>query len=93
MTILNMPFVCANVLESSKYGDEFVGISYSSKYSKYFEGLPKDMRQFYILQPAMGIPHESRLGAQIIALKHTKWNYLYFFTAQFIATVWHGHNW
>ena len=35
--------VCANVLESSKYRDEFVGISYSSKYSKYFEGLPKDM--------------------------------------------------
>ena len=46
MTILNMPFHmrCANVLESSKYGDEFVGISYSSKYSKYFKGLPKDMR-------------------------------------------------
>jgi hypothetical protein len=40
--------VCANVLESSKYGDEFVGISYSSKYSKYFQGLPKDMRRFYI---------------------------------------------
>jgi hypothetical protein len=40
--------VCVNVLESSKYGDEFVGISYSSKYSKYFEGLPKDMLQFYI---------------------------------------------
>jgi hypothetical protein len=32
--------VCANVLESSKYGDEFVRISYSSKY---FKGLPKDM--------------------------------------------------
>jgi len=31
-----------------KYGDEFVGISYSSKYSKYFEGLPKDMQRFYI---------------------------------------------
>jgi hypothetical protein len=30
--------VCANVLESSKYGDEFVGINYSSKYSKYFKG-------------------------------------------------------
>ena len=40
--------VCANVLESSKYGDEFVGISYSSKYSKYFKGLPKDMQRFYI---------------------------------------------
>jgi len=25
--------VCANVLESSKYGDEFVGISYLSKYN------------------------------------------------------------
>jgi DNA modification methylase len=25
--------VCANVLESSKYGDEFVGINYSSKCS------------------------------------------------------------
>jgi hypothetical protein len=33
--------VCVNVLESSKYGDEFMGISYSSKY---FEGLPKGMR-------------------------------------------------
>jgi hypothetical protein len=40
--------VCANVLESSKYGDEFVGINYSSKYSKYFKGLPKDMRRFHI---------------------------------------------
>ena len=40
--------VCANVLENYKYGDEFVGISYSSKYSKYSEGLPKDMLQFYI---------------------------------------------
>ena len=29
--------VCANVLE-------FVGISYSSKYFKYSEGLPKDMQ-------------------------------------------------
>jgi hypothetical protein len=49
-TILNMPFhmKSANVLESSQYGDEFVGIRYSSKYSKYFEGLPKDMQQFYI---------------------------------------------
>jgi hypothetical protein len=35
--------VCANVLESSKYGDEFVGISSSSKYSKHFKGL-QDMR-------------------------------------------------
>jgi hypothetical protein len=37
-----MPFheVCANELESYKYGDEFVGINYSSKY---FKGLPKDM--------------------------------------------------
>ena len=40
--------VCANVLENYKYGDEFVGISCSSKYSKYSEGLPKDMWQFYI---------------------------------------------
>ena len=40
--------VCPNVLESSKYGDEFVGISDSSKYSKYSKGLPKDMQQFYI---------------------------------------------
>ena len=32
--------VCANVLESSKYGDEFVGISYLSKC---FKGLPKNM--------------------------------------------------
>ena len=50
ITILNMPFYMksANVLENYKYGDEFVGISYSSKYSKYSEGLPKDMLQFYI---------------------------------------------
>jgi hypothetical protein len=40
--------VCVNVLESSKYGDEFAGISYSSKYSKCFEGLPKNMWEFYI---------------------------------------------
>jgi hypothetical protein len=32
--------VCANV---SNYGDEFAGISYSSKISKYFKGLPRDM--------------------------------------------------
>jgi hypothetical protein len=32
---------CANVSESSKYRDEFVGISYSSKY---FKGLPKDIQ-------------------------------------------------
>jgi hypothetical protein len=46
MTILNMFFheVCANVLENFKYGDEFVGISYSSKYYKYCKGLPKDMQ-------------------------------------------------
>jgi hypothetical protein len=25
----------------SKYGDEFVGIRYPSKYSKYLKGLPK----------------------------------------------------
>ena len=31
--------VCA---ENSKYGDEFVGISYSS--NKYVKGLPKDMQ-------------------------------------------------
>jgi len=34
--------VCANVLENCKYGDAFVGISYSSK------GLPKHMWRFYI---------------------------------------------
>ena len=33
--------VCANILESSKYEDDFVGISYSFKY---FKGLPKDMQ-------------------------------------------------
>jgi hypothetical protein len=33
--------VCANVLEIFKYGGEFVGISYSSKYYKYCKGLPK----------------------------------------------------
>jgi len=45
ITILNMPFhmKSANILESSQYEDEFVGISYSFKYSKYFKGLPKDM--------------------------------------------------
>ena len=40
--------VCANVLESSKYGDEFMGISYSSQYYKYCKRLPKDMWWFYI---------------------------------------------
>jgi hypothetical protein len=40
--------VFANVLEHSKYGDEFVGINYLYKFSKYFKGLTKDMRQFYI---------------------------------------------
>jgi hypothetical protein len=39
---------CADVLENYKYGDEFVGISYSSKYSKHSKGLPKDMQRFYI---------------------------------------------
>ena len=43
-----MPFYMKSVqmyvLKNYKYGDEFVGISYSSKYSKYSEGLPKDMR-------------------------------------------------
>jgi hypothetical protein len=29
--------VCVNVLESSEYGDEFVGISYSYKDSKIFQ--------------------------------------------------------
>ena len=38
----------ANVLENSKYGDEFAGIIYSSQYSKYFKGLLKDMQQLYI---------------------------------------------
>jgi hypothetical protein len=28
----------------SKYGDEFVAISYSYQYSKYLKGLPKDMQ-------------------------------------------------
>jgi hypothetical protein len=46
ITILNMPFhmKSANVLENYKYRDEFVGINYSSKYSKYSKGLSKDMQ-------------------------------------------------
>jgi hypothetical protein len=50
--------VCANVLENYKYGDEFVGISYSSKYSKYSKGLPKDMRQFYIHHGLLCVWHQ-----------------------------------
>jgi hypothetical protein len=37
-----------NVFENSKYGDEYAGILYRFKCFKYFEGLLKDMRQFYI---------------------------------------------
>ena len=50
--------VCANVLENYKYRDEFVGISYLSKCSKYSKGLPKDMWQFYIHHGLLCVWHQ-----------------------------------
>src|ERR1700691_1732337 len=49
---------CINVFKNSKYGDGYAGILYQYRYLKYFEGLPKDMWQFYIHHslPCMSVP-------------------------------------
>jgi hypothetical protein len=51
----------------------------------------------FSLQPAVGIPNRSRLGTQIIALKHTKMEgTICIFCTIFysgLALVWRGHNW
>jgi hypothetical protein len=80
MTILNMPFHMKSVqiLESSKFGDEFVGISYSSKY---FEELPKNI---IFTIACRGNTHASRLGTQIIALKHARMGFFVFFVLLYV---------
>jgi hypothetical protein len=39
--------ILTNLLKYSIYGDEYAGNLYPSKYSKYDEELPKDMRRLY----------------------------------------------
>ena len=53
--------IWTNALAYSKYGGGYAGINYWCKYSKYFEGKPKDI-------VFTAIHHVSHLGTKIIAV-------------------------